>query len=596
MHFKTTLSIAACALALAGLTPTTARACGGFFCNNNQPVNQAAERIIFAQNADGTTTAVIEIQYEGPSEEFAWILPVQGRPDIAVSSTLAFDLLQAATNPTYTLTTRVEGECAVPEFDSSGGSRADASAAPESGVADAGFAPPPVTVVDSGSVGPYDFVIINLDPDAEDVGALATDWLVDNDYDVSDFGRDRLVPYLESGMNLLAFRLTKGRNAGEIRPVRLSFGEGLPSIPLRPTAAAATPDMGILVWVLGEARAIPANYRDLELNEARLNWFNPNTNYRALVTAAANEAGGQGFVTEMAGDAEPMRNQIFSDFDADQITALQDTVDQSATDGNVLRVASFAYGGLDFRGQTWDGFLEVIRAEVPKPESVSEDEWIQNTGFYLNGLWSQDEIEGFDRASFVERISAEVVEPMRETAELFEAGRTMTRFFTTMSSDEMTVDPVFDFNADLPDYSNSHTRSQVIECAPSVFQNEAPWRVEFEDGIVVRGSGFNWPINGFHAANLRVRRIGTEGMGEVITDNTEAIRESTARSNERFPPPPPGQRPRRSGGIDGGGPSASPGAVSGGSCAAGGSAGSLASLLLLTFFARRRRDGATQSA
>src|SRR5688500_944630 len=85
-----------------------AHACGGLFCNSAQPVNQAAERILFVENDDGTVTAVIEIQYEGPAESFSWVLPVPGVPLLSFSSTLAFDRLQSATNPTYMLQTTFE--------------------------------------------------------------------------------------------------------------------------------------------------------------------------------------------------------------------------------------------------------------------------------------------------------------------------------------------------------------------------------------------------------------------------------------------------------------------------------------------------------
>ena len=40
------------------LASSPAEACGGFFCSAQQPVNQAAERIIFADNGDGTITAL----------------------------------------------------------------------------------------------------------------------------------------------------------------------------------------------------------------------------------------------------------------------------------------------------------------------------------------------------------------------------------------------------------------------------------------------------------------------------------------------------------------------------------------------------------
>ena len=45
------------ALALTGsLIPRSASACGGFFCSQAAPVNQAAERIVFSENGDGTVT------------------------------------------------------------------------------------------------------------------------------------------------------------------------------------------------------------------------------------------------------------------------------------------------------------------------------------------------------------------------------------------------------------------------------------------------------------------------------------------------------------------------------------------------------------
>src|SRR5688572_11756383 len=109
-------SVIAGALALASIavSASPALACGGFFCSQSQPVNQAAERIIFSQNGDGTVTAVIQILYEGPSENFSWLLPISTVPegdDIAVASDLAFTRLQAATNPSYVLNTRIEGQC-----------------------------------------------------------------------------------------------------------------------------------------------------------------------------------------------------------------------------------------------------------------------------------------------------------------------------------------------------------------------------------------------------------------------------------------------------------------------------------------------------
>lgn len=513
---------AAAAAAVVGMAPNDAHACGGFFCNNSQPVNQAAERIVFSHGSDGTVTAVIQIQYQGPSEDFAWMLPVAGDPDVQVSSDAAFMRLQNATNPQYQLTTTIEGTCG------SGGLRGVPGSA--SGGADAGASfdsdggAPPVTVVNQGAVGPYDYVVISVDPAATDPADVAVTWLQDNGYDVSDFGREVLRPYLEGGMNLLSFRLSKGNDAGSIRPVMITFGSGLPSIPIRPTAVAATDDMGVMVWVLGAERAVPANYLSLELNEALINWLNPNSNYNDVVTRAANEAGGQGFVTEMAGPASPLADTIFSSWEQENWDRVS-TSDWTGQEGTLLNdvVAQFA---------TLDGMRDVIADTVPIPTGVTLEQLLACVSCYYD--YSVSDIAGFEPAAFIAAMQSEVIEPMARTRALFEARPYMTRLYTTMSADEMTMDPVFDFNGDLGDYSNVHNAERIIECSPSLDMSEAPWRVELPNGETVRGSGTTWPFDTADEdmpANARTVRVGTSGTGEVVTDNTDAISETLDAHN-----------------------------------------------------------------
>src|SRR5262249_8744021 len=63
------------------LSPASAaQACGGFFCTN-APVDQSAERIIFAVNeAAGTIDAYVQINYTGSPDQFAWVVPVPNPP------------------------------------------------------------------------------------------------------------------------------------------------------------------------------------------------------------------------------------------------------------------------------------------------------------------------------------------------------------------------------------------------------------------------------------------------------------------------------------------------------------------------------------
>src|SRR5690606_13833310 len=90
--------------------------------------------------------------------------------------------------------------------------------------------------------------------------------------------------------------------------------------------------------------------------------------------------------------------------------------------------------------------------------------------------------------AFLEEMEELVIKPMSDTRALFEDNATATRFYTTMSADEMTVDPLFDFNPELPDYDNVHTAQQIQECG------ESDWRIVLEQGAVVEGDGSSWPV------------------------------------------------------------------------------------------------------
>ena len=162
-------------LALAGLlVAPRAKACGGFFCSQATPVNQAAEQIIFSKNGDGTVTAVVNIQYQGAAERFAWVLPVNGVPDVALSSSLAFSRLLNATSPSYNLTVQVEGQCGPPPGSVAAGG-APSMAFPVASGGSGGASGSGVVVQSSGSVGPYDFVTIAVEGDSSEPAQVALD-------------------------------------------------------------------------------------------------------------------------------------------------------------------------------------------------------------------------------------------------------------------------------------------------------------------------------------------------------------------------------------------------------------------------------------
>jgi hypothetical protein len=510
--------LCAAALTASAFLPRAAAACGGFFCNRAQPVNQAAEGIIFADNGDGTVTAVIQIQYQGPSQNFSWLLPIasviKADSDIGVASNLAFQRLQSATNPNYTLNTKVEGTCREQNFPSvSGGPTASsggfASAGAPGAALDMG-----VRVEASGVVGAFEWTEISLDKSTiADPAAAAVTWLTANGYDVPSSAPALLGPYLQQGLYLLALKLTKGADTGSIRPIVLTYQGTQPSIPIKLTAVAANDDMGVLTWVLGKSRSVPQNYLSLELNEARINWFNAAANYNSVVTDAANDAQGQGFVTEFAGPSSKLKAQVWTAFDDSSWTSFKSTVFQSFSD-----FFSRAYGQY---GQ-WDGFWDATKAGVTLPVGVAFED------FKLCPNCNAKKIT-FTPSAYLAALEKSVIQPVKSVQTLIDAHPEMTRMYTTMSADEMTLDPLFAFNADLPDVDNQHTADRIIECDPSLYQFEAPWRIELPQGSVVRGTAADaqsqiWPSAlDKQPPNLLIVRSSETGKGKVIEDNSAAI-------------------------------------------------------------------------
>jgi hypothetical protein len=512
------------------LAPEPASACGGFFCSQATPVNQAAEQIIFSQNADDTVTAVISIQYQGDAERFAWVLPIAGVPEVEVSSNLALQRLLAATTPQYTLSQRVEGTCR----QSNGGfsnaapggfpmSAGGASAGGSSGASGG----PQVSVVAEGSVGPYDFVAISVSEDAAQPAQLALEWLEMNEYDVSALGEDILGEYLMDGLNLLAFRLTKGNDVGAIRPVRVTYPAQYPVIPIRPTAVAANDDMGVMVYMVAEAQAIPQNYKSLVLNEALINWFNFAPTYNAVITRAANEAQGQGFVSEFAGPSLQFNQSIWSEFDQQNWEFLQSGnfgVPSTLADGGVgpidgkalFNQAAAQYG-------TWDGFRDAVTPAITLPSDVTLEAFLATPWLYQDDARIQ-----IDGQLLLAGLQENVIDPMIETQQLLISRPYLTRLFTTMSAEDMTVDPLFSINPDLEDISNVHTAEQIIECSSDVYFSDAPWRIDLPQGGTIRGVGSNrvWPFdpsNEDMPANRKIVELSESGSGDVVVDNSQLI-------------------------------------------------------------------------
>ncbi|MCA9602072.1 MAG: DUF2330 domain-containing protein, partial [Myxococcales bacterium] len=244
--------------------------------------------------------------YQGTAEDFAWILPLPEVPDPDSLTTIPIEALvglDAQTGPTF----NPPADCpsyyyAVPasagEDDSGGGGGG-------------------VNVFIEKQVGNYIAAVVGSD----DPTALIK-WLRDHDYRVTKPMEPYIKLYTDDGMKFLALKLADDADVSDIQPFQFTLPGSAPSIPLRMTALAAEPEMGILVIVLGDQRFGPANWADVVIDDKDIVWdatsFPVQTNWSALVAEGIDGAGGQGWVTELAEPVAPYRDLLQNAFVSDE--------------------------------------------------------------------------------------------------------------------------------------------------------------------------------------------------------------------------------------------------------------------------------------
>jgi MYXO-CTERM domain-containing protein len=494
------------ALFAAGVLATPrAEACGGFFCSR-VPIDQAGERIVFGVK-ENVVEAHIQIQYQGAAEKFSWVVPMPAKPTLYVGSPLIFAYLDSRTQPRFTL--QWQNSC-------SGGGRGGDG--PDLADGDAGVPPSApgsggVVVVSQQEVGPYDAAILM----AEQATALRT-WLVDNGYDLTLQGGQALEPYVGKGNYFVALKLQQNKQVGDLRPIVLKFPGTRPCIPIKLTAIAARPDMPITAYVLSNRRAIPLNYRHVLINPTRINWLSFGSNYAQVANAAVDEAGGHAFLTEFAGAAGPV---------AEGFAAL-------VPDYNTAALAQIAHP-VDFVAEMLrQGFARdpavqgLLRQFIPIPASlvqqgVSEAQFYNMISQYRSAIDSDPGRAPFNAAGFAQVLEDTIVKPTQESLVLLKSHPYLTRLYTTMSAEEMTVDPDFDFNSDAPDVSNLFTAKATIESCEQDW-SERRIRIELPDGrFFYQKFGQAPTVQGPNS--LRIEQWTEVGPAAVIQDNSAVVDE-----------------------------------------------------------------------
>ncbi len=201
-------------LLLSGIS-SQALADGGFYysVDGTQAVSggMGAQRALIWQKPEAVEMWV-QSSYNGPAQDFAWVLPLPVEPVAIVEGDPGFlDELVTLTTPWIaTITTHYSSDEAA-----AGGSSVDGD-------------PSNVSVILDGSVGLLDYQVIT----AETSQALA-EWLTENGFDLPESSEEVLNDYLEKGF---VFFASKMRTASRV----LSEPEGLPVVVFEFPADAPT--------------------------------------------------------------------------------------------------------------------------------------------------------------------------------------------------------------------------------------------------------------------------------------------------------------------------------------------------------------------
>ncbi len=544
--------LALCAL----VAPGEAEACGGTFCDTGptaMPVDQSGENILFVVDGD-SVEAHVQIQYTGDPARFAWVVPMPSIPDVQVSSNQLFQNMLSSTVPTYGFTTTIDscGNRGVNENTSGDGAVFGGSPPSEPGGPE---------VVLRKTVGVFDVVVLE--------GGTATEvdeWLTANQYQTAQNGVELLAPYVQDGFVFAAVKLTAGTGLDEIHPLSFRYLGSEPAIPLRLTAVAATPDMGVRTFFLGGDRVVPTNYKHMVLNPLRIDWANSASNYGEVVSNAADTEGADGhaFATEYAGPSSIVGlGGIYSqDWDA----SVFETIDPVLI-VDELQVQGLASCDPGFCSFTHALVAPLLEEFLPRPAGVSADDYYSCLSCYQ----AQADLSEWDGPRFAAAMSERIIDPGLHAQDLLARNPYLTRMFTTVSPAEMDVDPQFRAVSGLSDVGLPAMADRRTFCRGLNVMT-------LPDGREIAMPDANtWPT--FPSTMPWVERIeelAPDGTLRVLSDNAQTIDTGLSRSNAEQ-----GYRD----GADGGCACSVPGNPSSRSLVAG----ALTALLAFGWGRRRRR-------
>ncbi len=268
-------------------------------------VASTAQKAVIIDMLQGDEILLLQTTYQGPAEEFAWVIPVPGLPgknDVFSASPEFLDVVFGQTTPRI----RTEMDDPVPSVSFAGGSGFAGSL-----LATAGFGGHKAGVVvhELMQVGMYDAAVLS----ATRAGVL-TRWLLENDFQVPQNAAEILATYVEKRWYFVALRITPEEIPAsavveDVDPIGIRFATERLVFPLTISRASSREETEILLVIMADGAV-----RCDQLVEVKLpleQTFEPGESY-ATIRRAALRSSGPGVIVEYSGgQVMPYRDMDF---------------------------------------------------------------------------------------------------------------------------------------------------------------------------------------------------------------------------------------------------------------------------------------------
>ena len=261
-------------------------------------VASTAQKAVIIDMLQGQEILLLQTTYQGPAEEFAWVIPVPGLPgknDVFPASPEFLDVVFGQTTPRI----RTTMDDPVPCVSFAGGSGFAGSLLRTAGF---GGHKAEVVVHQRMKVGMYDAAVLS----ATGAGVL-THWLLDNGFQVPQDATEILATYVEKSWYFVALRIIPDEIPAsalveDVDPIGIRFETDRLVFPLTISRASSREETEILLVIMADTAVRCDQLPSVSLPLGQT--FDPGESY-ATIRRAALQTGGPGVIVEYTG-GQPM--------------------------------------------------------------------------------------------------------------------------------------------------------------------------------------------------------------------------------------------------------------------------------------------------